>query len=240
MADERTYIRVHDGMPDHPKVDPLSDGAFRLLISGWCWCSRHLTDGVMPKKTWHKRGTSKARQELLDVGLVETVANGDVFWHDYLQHQRSAAQVAEMKEQRRSAGRAGGLARSKRVAKQTPSESLSNSPSKIQASTERTTEQKTSSSVARKRATQVPDEFPITPQMHSWGREHAPLIADPVAETAQFLDHHRAKGSTFKDWTAAWRTWMANAQKFAEQRGGASVRQLRPTSSNPHDEWGFA
>lgn len=36
-------------------------------------------------------------------------------------------------------------------------------------------------------------------------------------ETARFLDHHRAKGSVFKDWAAAWRTWMSRA---AEYNGG--------------------
>lgn len=33
-------------------------------------------------------------------------------------------------------------------------------------------------------------------------------------ETQRFLDHHRAKGSLFKDWQAAWRTWMRNSIKF--------------------------
>ena len=44
-ADRRTYITVHDGMPEHPKVDALSDKAFRALVGLWCWCSRNLTDG---------------------------------------------------------------------------------------------------------------------------------------------------------------------------------------------------
>lgn len=64
----------------------------------------------------------------------------------------------------------------------------------------------------------MPDTFEITDELRAWGREHAPLVLDPVAETAIFLDHHRAKGSSMKDWTAAWQTWMRNAQKFAQQR----------------------
>jgi hypothetical protein len=31
--DDRTYITVHDGMPDHPKVEGLSDAAFRYLFT---------------------------------------------------------------------------------------------------------------------------------------------------------------------------------------------------------------
>lgn len=104
MADDgRTYIRVHDGMPDHPKVDALSDRAFRLLVETWCWCSRHLTDGHVPKSTWSRRGSAKARRELVDAGLVEDLGEKGVQMHDYLQHQRSRSEVAEVTAARRAA-----------------------------------------------------------------------------------------------------------------------------------------
>lgn len=106
MADTRTYIRVHDGMPDHPKVDGLSDRAFRLLVESWCWCSRHLTDGHMPAATWRKRGGPKARAELVAAGLVEPLDDNSVRFHDYLEHQRSAEEVAAAKAAK---GRGGAL-----------------------------------------------------------------------------------------------------------------------------------
>ena len=37
-------------------------------------------------------------------------------------------------------------------------------------------------------------------------------------EAEQFRNYHHAKGSTFKDWDAAWRTWLGNAKKFARSR----------------------
>lgn len=220
MAASDTYIKLHDGMPDHPKVDPLSDAAFRLLINSWCWCSRHLTDGAMPVKTWVKRGTKKTRDELVAAGLVEQHDADVILWHDYLEHQQSAEQRQAAREQRREAGRAGGLARGKRVAKQKASESLSESPSEIQAEVEVEVEEqpKTSSLGTRKRATAVPDIFPITESMAEWGREHAPSVKDPAGETRQFLDHHRAKGTSMKDWQAGWRTWMRNAQKWSTSK----------------------
>lgn len=145
MTDSRTYIRLHDGMPDHPKIDALSDRAFRLLVESWCWCSRHLTDGFIPDGTWRKRGTPVARKQLLDEGLVEVVSGG-VQMHDYLEHQRSADEVAEMREKRASAGRKGGLARSKRQAsaKQMPGKMLS----KTQASTDTDTDTASNEAVA--------------------------------------------------------------------------------------------
>lgn len=33
-------------------------------------------------------------------------------------------------------------------------------------------------------------------------------------EADQFANYHTAKGSTFKNWDAAWRTWLGNARKF--------------------------
>lgn len=143
MAKSFGYIKVHESMPDHPKVDPLSDAAFRLLVSSWCWCRKHETDGTMPLAVWRKRRTPKVRAELVTQGLV--VEHVDrVTFHDYLEWQKSADELEAAREQRRTAGQAGGLARSKRLAKQTASDSLS----EIQAEVEVEKEQKTSSSVA--------------------------------------------------------------------------------------------
>lgn len=106
MGDERTYIRVHDGIEDHPKVAALSDKAFRLLITTWGWCSRHRTDGRVPLPVWKKRGTKGARDELERAGLVEP--HGDhVLMHDYLEHQRSAELIAEKVEAKRRGARLG-------------------------------------------------------------------------------------------------------------------------------------
>lgn len=38
---------------------------------------------------------------------------------------------------------------------------------------------------------------------------------DYVVEAHQFEDHHRAKGSVFTDWDAAFRTWLRNSAKFS-------------------------
>lgn len=114
--DTRTYVRIHDGMPDHPKVDGLSDAAFRLLVTMWCWCSRHLTDGVVPSATWMKRGREKVRAELIAAGLVDLRDDGSVFMHDYTDHQRTAEEVRQLQQARREAGRKGGLAKANGLA----------------------------------------------------------------------------------------------------------------------------
>jgi hypothetical protein len=79
-----------------------------------------------------------------------------------------------------------------------------------------------------KRARQIPADFTVTDDMRSWAASHMPGVSVD-AETENFIDYHRAKGSTMKDWTAAWRTWMRNAVKF----GRPAV--MPPASKPPVD-----
>ena len=81
--DPRTFITLHDGMPEHHKIEALSDKAFRTLIDLWCWCSRNTTDGDVPESVWLKRTTARVRGELLQ-RMVEPRPDG-VYMHDYLE-----------------------------------------------------------------------------------------------------------------------------------------------------------
>lgn len=105
--DKRTFITVHDGMPEHYKIEALSDKAFRALVDLWCWCSRNESDGKVPAAVWTKRTTAGVRRELLRE-LVEASTDGDVQMHDYLEHQRSKAEIAELRRKRSAAGSLGG------------------------------------------------------------------------------------------------------------------------------------
>lgn len=141
MADTRTFIKVHDGMPDHPKIEGLSDAAFRLLVTTWCWCSRHHTDGRVPAAVWKKRGTPRARRELIEAGLAEEAESG-IAMHDYLDHQRSAEQIEEHRQKRRMAGSKGGKtraanqAKAKQVLEHPPGKSLADAQAKSNTETE--------------------------------------------------------------------------------------------------------
>lgn len=231
MADDRTYIKLHDGMPGHPKVRGLSDKAFRTYIRALCYCSEYLTDGVVIAPVARDLGVKKVWDELVASGLVES-ATGGYLMHDYLQHQRSAEQVRQYKEAKREAGRKGGKARANNQAKakQVLEQTDKQNPSEINPETETDTEEKTSSSLARKRATQAPSSIDITDAMRAWAVDKATGV-DLESETSRFLDHHRAKGSTFKDWTAAWRTWMSRAAEYGNvrslpSRSGARKQQV--------------
>lgn len=70
----------------------------------------------------------------------------------------------------------------------------------------------------KKSATRAPDSFEIAEPMWAWAQEQGVPHERIETETAKFLDHHKAKGTTFSDWPAAWRKWMRNVVEFAAAR----------------------
>lgn len=77
-----------------------------------------------------------------------------------------------------------------------------------------------------KNATSLPDTFKPSDKAQALAAE---LGVNLRAEWPQFVDHHKARGSTMKDWDAALRTWIRNAHKFG--RGGQPLAAV----SNPAD-----
>jgi len=81
----------------------LSDGAFRLYITGLCYAGKHLTDGFLPAPLRRTLGTelaSKWATKLTEKGLWIKVEGGYQI-HDYLKHQTSKAQAEMEKENNR-------------------------------------------------------------------------------------------------------------------------------------------
>jgi len=94
------YLNLDDNYPDHPKVDALSDGAFRLHTSGLCYCAKNTTDGVVTKDRV-RRLTPSYRPalvtELIDAGLWMPHPDGYEI-HDYLDWNKSKAWWDEKRE----------------------------------------------------------------------------------------------------------------------------------------------
>lgn len=67
----------------------------------------------------------------------------------------------------------------------------------------------------KKRPTIAPKDFSVSEEMFDWAVAQGLPEARIRPETEQFLDRNRSKGTTYLDWTAAWRTWIRNAVKFS-------------------------
>lgn len=68
------------------------------------------------------------------------------------------------------------------------------------------------------RATTLPADFQPDGTAEQIARDFG---LDLFAELTAFSDFHAAKGTTFKDWQAAFRTWLRNANKFGQRATAA-------------------
>jgi hypothetical protein len=78
------------------------------------------------------------------------------------------------------------------------------------------------------RATQLPNDF-VPKDADNFAEKYPELDLRETLEA--FTDHHTAKGSTFKDWDAAWRTWCRNAKKWARPAGSVIAGSVVPSKS---------
>lgn len=127
------WIRLSDNYIDHPKIEPLSDGAFRLWHQMLAYCRRHLTDGLVPKATMLGFASYKPKRldELLQparegyIPLVEKVQSFGFKMHDYLEWNPSKDEETERRSDSRDRMRA---LRERRLAKGvTPCDAVTNS-----------------------------------------------------------------------------------------------------------------
>lgn len=94
------WVRFDDSSPDNPKIDALTDGAFRLWFNAICYSNRNLTDGHVPaarvpRLTPHYKPAHLT--ELLNAGAFHKDTEGGITIHGYLDYQPSAQQITEQR-----------------------------------------------------------------------------------------------------------------------------------------------
>jgi len=123
--DPRLYATFTLEFPEHHKIKPLSDKAYRTLTELIFWSRRSLTDGFIPEAMFKTFGTKAAREELMrndpERPSVVPVGNGYQL-HDFDKHQSTKEEVEAAQESYRERGRKGG--RAKAANQQTASNDL--------------------------------------------------------------------------------------------------------------------
>lgn len=66
------------------------------------------------------------------------------------------------------------------------------------------------------RAIALPPDFDLNPERLAFAEKKG--VRDPYAELEAFRAYHEARGSTMKNWDAAWRTWCINSLKFGVKK----------------------
>ncbi len=69
------YLNIDDGMDEHPKVEGLSDAAFRLHVSAMLYSARRGTDGALPLPK------SRRLSDTAGDAVAAELVRADV-WHD--------------------------------------------------------------------------------------------------------------------------------------------------------------
>lgn len=115
--DSRLYANITHDFFESPKIMVLSDRAKLGLLEMILWSCRMQTDGVIDRRVASAKHLLDVCQELLDndpetPSLLE-LENGDFLIHDFTEHQTTRAEIEAIREKRRAAGRAGGLAKSR-------------------------------------------------------------------------------------------------------------------------------
>jgi len=95
-----SWIRIDDSAPEHPKLIRAGTSACWLWVCGLAYCSRHLTDGIIPSEAIERfgvAGAAKHAAQLVAVGLWEQTSGGYLV-HDYHEYQPSRSQVETRRE----------------------------------------------------------------------------------------------------------------------------------------------
>src|SRR5215217_2603099 len=106
------WLKIDDNFCDHDKIEPLSDGAFRLHVCGMNFCARLLTEGFLKVAQVQRlpcNVTEERIQELVEAGLWHPAPGGYQI-HDFLDYNPTKEEAISKHEKRAEAGRKGGKA----------------------------------------------------------------------------------------------------------------------------------
>lgn len=252
------WVRFDDQFPIHRKIEPLSDGAFRLAVCAIFWSSRQLTDGCIPKSDLvfaaprTMKRPEKFVKELEGAGLWVATSDG---WniHDFLDYQPSKQQVTADRAKTAERQRRWRERHNKAVTNDV-SNGVSNAvtngvtngaparpgPSRpvqeANASCESDTlfgppSQPSKRNGRKKPEAPIPVDFTVTDDMRAWAVDNAPGVdADKV--TQKFINHAHANDRRQRDWTAAWRNWLLN-----ERPDQYRPRQATPPVATDFSDW---
>lgn len=244
MTDSRGFLKLTTDFTEHPKLVEAGGDAGWLHVCALAYCSRNLTDGMIPinlvPRLSDRENPKQLASTLLDVCLWHAAGHDckrcpqpddrHYVIHDYLEHQTSAAKAKEISEKRAVAGRKGAYAK---AAGNLPSNLSSNLPdvgqavatgkslAEVEVEVEVHRKKTSSSSRRAERGTRIPDDFAVTADMVAWAQANAPH-ADGRLQTTKFVNYWRAKAgrdAVKVDWAATWRNWMLKAEEDAIASG---------------------
>lgn len=120
MADKRAFAKFDVGYLDNPKMLDVLDASSSAILMHFAsvlYCAQHLTDGVVAAKAMQRKagGADADIQILIDAGLWHAPGHdcdgcpeppiGKVYVHDFLEHNRDAAEAKRVSGERSKAAK---------------------------------------------------------------------------------------------------------------------------------------
>lgn len=217
------WFKVDDTLPHHAKVLAAGNSAMGLWVRAGAWSMQQLTDGFIPSHVAPTLGSTTDAKRLVTSGLWLTVDDGYQF-HEWDQRQPLRDKVesdrdAATERQRMAREKAKSQRESQRDihrdSRQESRSPMSRSPRPDPTRPDQ--EAKASSEGARKRATQLPDDWMPDETVREAMKAECPNV-DFKTEHAKFQDYWHGTGKPMKDWTAVWRNWIRKADEYRKQR----------------------
>jgi hypothetical protein len=175
-------------------------------------------------------GTTEDAERLVEAGLWINSEAGYDFrnWHDFQPSRESVEEEREKARKRKQAWREARTNAGSPVVRPTGTDDGTlpgtdigtdavGSASPTRPDPTRPEVPKGTQRTGAKRATQLPDDWKPNETHLEIAREYG---LDPAYELRAFKDRNEAKGTTYKNWDAAFRTWLNQAKTF---RGGSSA-----------------
>lgn len=120
------YVKMDDGLPDHPKIAVAGPLAGWLYFCGIAYCNRLMTDGFIPAAQVSRLSAMRDPEEvaaiLVAVHLWEPVEGGYRV-HDYLTHQSSKEHILAVRAARQESGKRGGISKASNLLERQAQES---------------------------------------------------------------------------------------------------------------------
>lgn len=233
------YAGIDVNIITHEKALASGVEAFGLWAWGMCYAQLHETDGRLPRvavlTALGGRRNAALAAKLVAAGLWTENEDGSWKIWNYGKKNQTAEEIRAKKEAsaervRRWRERRNAIGNAPCNADVTPGERVRTDPSPTPSPPPDNTTRKqniggpsaapshpTSEVVEiknrRRPETPCPDSDASAGQIRDWAERWKIDVGH--AEFIGFLDHHRKVDNRFRDWGAAWRTWLKNAPKFA-------------------------
>lgn len=213
------WFRVYDDAINDPKVLRLPEATRWHWIAVLAIASKN--DGALPSIEDIALMLRKSRQAatailatLKDAGLVDETEAG-LAPHNWNGRQFKSDVSTERVQRFRNA-------------KRNVSSTVSETPPETDTESEQIlgADAPTPIRKSKKASTAFPEGFALDDAMRKYAGDRGFAGVNVERMFERFSNHHRAKGSKFADWHAAWRTWVGNQVEFDAQRNAPQQRKI--------------